>query len=212
MTKLWGPLGWMTLHSISLNYPDNPSPADKGLVKQFIDEYAQCITCPSCKNHFTGLFHTYIQRYRNWADSKFDLFLFVVRAHNSVNKRLDKPILQSVADCLETIKSNTRDTSLREFRQKYITYLFQNWAAFKTGEGFIMVGAAKNLQRINNEYWNLREVDLASIKFPEEDVTTPISDNTLTPRISSSIPQFHKGMNISVGFRIKGGRLQLGSR
>lgn len=212
MTKLWGPLGWMTLHSISLNYPENPSPADKGLVKQFIDEYAQCITCPSCKNHFTGLFQTYIQRYRNWADSKFDLFLFVVRAHNSVNKRLDKPILQSVADCLETIRSNTRDTSLREFRRKYITYLFQNWSAFKTGEGFIMVGAAKNLQRINNEYWNLREVDLASIKFPEEDVTTPISDNTLTPRISGNIPQFHKGMNISVGFRIKGGRLQLGSR
>ena len=212
MSKLWGPLGWMMLHSISLNYPEHPTPADKAIVKQFIDEYAQCISCPSCKNHFTGLFQTYIQRYRNWADSKFDLFLFVVRAHNSVNKRLDKPVLKTIEECLQTIQSNTRDTTLRDFRQKYISYLFRNWGAFKTGEGFIMMGAAKNLQRINNEYWNLREVDITSIKFPEEDVITPISDNTPTPKISNGIPQFYRGSQISVGFRIKGGRLQLGNR
>ena len=211
MSKLWGPLGWMTLHSISLNYPDFPTASDKGVVKTFLDEFAKCISCPSCKDHFTGLFQSYIQQNPTWADSRFNLFLFIVRAHNSVNKRLDKPIIKSVSDCIETIKSNVRNASLREFRQKYIAYLFRNWSLYQTGEGFLMMGAAKTLQRINNEYWNAREVDFSTLNFPEEDVTIVISDTSPIPRASVGFPQVNRGMNISVGFKFRGGRLQLGN-
>jgi len=42
-TKIWGPLGWMTLHSISAIYPEKPSFADMEILKKFMDFFAATI-------------------------------------------------------------------------------------------------------------------------------------------------------------------------
>jgi len=34
---IWGPHAWIFLHSISLEYPDNPTNIDKNNMKNFID-------------------------------------------------------------------------------------------------------------------------------------------------------------------------------
>ena len=77
MTKLWGPLGWMTLHSVSAIYPESPSQEEKVLLNSFVEAFKETITCPTCKNHFTRMFHTYKIIHPEWNSSRFDLFLFV---------------------------------------------------------------------------------------------------------------------------------------
>jgi hypothetical protein len=212
MRQLWGPLGWMTLHSISLNYPETPSLEDKAILKQYLDAFAECISCPTCKSHFLGIYKTYTQQNVNWSSSRQELFLFIVRAHNSVNRRIDKPVLQTVSDCLETIKLNSKNTTLYEFRQKYIQYLTRNWSVYQDGEGFMAMHNVKIMQRINNEFWNLREIDISQVKLEEAEITRSIEDRRPIPRISANIPTFNRGSLPSVGFRIKGGTLQLGNK
>jgi hypothetical protein len=208
MTSRWGPMGWITLHSISLNYPVNPTHEDKGIVKRFLDRFAECITCPSCKNHFTTIFANYQRRHPEWANTRFDLFLFIVRAHNTVNKRLDKPILATVKDCLDTLKNISKITHFSVYRQNYMSYILTNWGRQFDGEGMIMANVGRDLIKINNEYWNLRETDINTIEFPEENVMEFVPENRpINPPGLGTI-----SLQRPVGFRIKGGKLSLGGR
>ena len=211
MTKYWGPLGWMTLHSISLNYPDTPSVEDKQILIRFMDNFTESITCQYCQSHFKTIFQTYKGLFPSWNSSKYDLFVFIARAHNTVNKRLDKPLIRTVAECLETIKSNTKNTSLSGFRQSYINYLISNWSRELSGEGRLKIGHSKQLQKINNEYWSFREVDIDSLNFPETDVLFDIEQRSVLPKATGGLPSIYKGSLPIVGFRFSGGKLKLGN-
>lgn len=211
MTKYWGPLGWMTLHSISLNYPDTPSVEDKQILIRFMDNFTESITCQYCQSHFKTIFQTYKGLFPSWNSSKYDLFVFIVRAHNTVNKRLDKPLIRTVAQCLETIKSNTKNTSLSRFRQSYINYLISNWSRELSGEGRLKIGHSKQLQKINNEYWSLRETNINSLNFPETDVLFDIEQRSVLPKATGELPSIYKGSLPIVGFRFSGGKLKLGN-
>ena len=211
MTKYWGPLGWMTLHSISLNYPDTPSVEDKQILIRFMDNFTESITCQYCQSHFKTIFQTYKGLFPSWNSSKYDLFVFIARAHNTVNKRLDKPLIRTVAQCLETIKSNTKNTSLSGFCQSYINYLISNWSRELSGEGRLKIGHSKQLQKINNEYWSFREVDIDSLNFPETDVLFDIEQRSVLPKATGGLPSIYKGSLPIVGFRFSGGKLKLGN-
>jgi len=210
MSRIWGPLGWMTLHSISLNYPENPSGEDKSILFSFMRSFAESITCPSCRSHFTNMFAMYKSRHPEWANSKFDLFLFIVRAHNTVNKRLDKPIIYTVADCIQTIVQNSKLTPLPVFRQNYINHVIRNYQRELTGEGRIRLGFIREVQKINYEYWNPREFSIADIVFPEANVTEFIEDNSRT--VQNVFSSTNIVIPLKVGFRLTGGKLKLGTR
>jgi hypothetical protein len=200
----------MTLHSISINYPENPTASDIATLNRFMDKFGECITCPACKDHFQGMFSTYKRYNPNWNSSRYELFLFVVRAHNSVNKRLDKPVIQTVADCIQTMKNNTAHNSFSIYRQKYITHVIRSWNSFQDSTGFIMASVARDMDTINRQYWSFRETDINTISFPEADIVTPIVDTTMVPRASEYGISIYKNTNVKVGF--KGGRLSLRSR
>jgi len=211
MTKYWGPLGWMTLHSISLNYPDTPSVEDKQILIRFMDNFTESITCQYCQSHFKTIFQTYKGLFPLWNSSKYDLFVFIARAHNTVNKRLDKPLIRTVAECLEKIKTNSVHTTLSGFRQSYINYLISNWSRELSGEGRIRIGHSKELQKINNEYWSLRETNIDSLNFPETDVLFDIEQRSVLPKATGGLPSIYKGSLPNVGFRFSGGKLKLGN-
>jgi len=209
MTRYWGPLGWMTLHSISLNYPVNPSKEDKQILIRFMNNFTESITCPNCQSHFKTIFQTYIGLFPSWNTSKYDLFVFIARAHNTVNKRLDKPLIRTVAECLEKIKTNSIHTSLTGFRQAYINYLISNWSGELTGEGRLRMGYAKEVQKINYQYWSLRETNINSLTFPETDVLFDIEQRSVLAKATMGIPSIYKGSLPNVGFRFSGGKLKL---
>jgi len=221
MTAIWGPLGWLTLHSISVNYPEIPKAEDKAIVKKFMDLFAETISCPSCKNHFTDIYRSYTTNTPNWADSRYNLYLFVVRAHNTVNKRIDKPRPSTVAESLTMLQMATKLKKPSEYRNSYIKYLLNNWAREGGGEGMIQTRNVREMQKINEQYWNLRETPFDNLRFPESDILTPIVS---TPRFerayylpsppnptvgNSSLHITPLGQPPSVGFKFKGGRFSL---
>jgi hypothetical protein len=208
MTQIWGPLGWMTLHSISLNYPDEPMQNDKSILDSFMKNFADSITCPSCRSHFQSILKLYKLNHPEWNSSKFQLFLFIARAHNTVNKKLDKPILYTVADCLEKIKLNSKLTPLPLFRKNYINHVIRNWQREFNGEGRIMVGLIKEVEKINDLYWSIREPDINLIVFPEANVVEFIEVNKTQ---SVGLYSFISASTLNkVGFKITGGKLRLG--
>lgn len=207
-TKFWGPLGWMTLHSVSAIYPENPSQEERVLLERFVECFRESITCPHCKSHFTGMLNMYRKKHPEWSSNRYNLFLFVCRAHNTVNKRLDKPIIQTLNGCIETLKNATKVTSPAQYRTAYINYLIQNWTKEFTGDGAIALGYARDLRRINEEYFNPRDKGYDAIYFFENgSVTEFIAEDPTRYDAGQNVPNATVFMNSKIGF--KNGKLRL---
>lgn len=215
MTSVWGPMGWMTLHSISLLYPENPTPNDKQILMSFMKAFAECITCQYCERHFKVIFENYTRSHPEWANSRFDLFLFIARAHNTVNKRLEKPLKSSVQECLDAIAMASQYTTLTQFRKNYIDYVIQRMTAEMGGDSMIKAGYGREMRRINDTYWNSKITTDTSKFDMNANVLEFISENATSMRLllggSNSRPSVLSTENIPrVGFR--GGRLRLTTR
>lgn len=210
-TKFWGPLGWMTLHSISAIYPNNPTSEEKLLLEKFIENFRESITCVHCKGHFTGMLNTYRRSHPEWNASKFDFFLFVCRAHNTVNRRLDKPILPTLQACIDRLQEIEKVTPMSVYRTAYINYLMQNWTREGTGEAFMFLGCAKTLSKINNEYFAPRDegfsklvflADASVTEFIPEDARRYDTGSKNVPNAASFTPTMRIGLVGGV-FRIR---------
>jgi len=53
ITKIWGPLVWTALHTISFNYPVNPTVEDKKNYKDFIYSLRYVLPCKYCRINLT---------------------------------------------------------------------------------------------------------------------------------------------------------------
>lgn len=87
---VWGPKLWFVIHTIALNYPNNPTYEDKRVTEEFFNNLKYTIPCGKCKIH-------YRQRLErnpiiNYLDSKESLFRYTIDIHNQVNKSLGKKI------------------------------------------------------------------------------------------------------------------------
>ena len=211
MTAVWGPMGWMTLHSISLLYPDNPSQNDKTILQAFLNDFANSITCPHCEKHFKTMFENYRKLHPEWSSSKFQLFLFIARAHNTVNKRLEKPLKKTVQECLDAFTQGTLYTSAVDFRRNYINYVAQRMAAEMSGDSMIKVGYAQSMRRTNESYWNSKiqgELDFDM----NANVLEFISDEPTSQRflMGGRIATVHNQPGMAnISFGLKGGRFRL---
>jgi len=211
MTSFWGPLGWMTLHSVSCIYPENPSSEDKQILTKYLLAFKETITCPKCQTHFASMLEMYKRSHPNWLNSRYEFFIFICRAHNTVNLRLDKPILPNLYDCLNTFQSNTKVTSAAHYRQSYLNYLTNNWGREQSGEGLMRLSSVREMRKINEHYWTPREIDLNTVVFlADTDVSHPILQDSYRYSPSPSIPVFANNPNMHIGF--KNGRLKLGGR
>jgi len=207
-TKFWGPLGWMTLHSISAIYPENPTAQEKLILSNFMESFRESITCVHCKGHFTSMLNTYKRIHPEWNASRFDFFVFICRAHNTVNKRLDKPIFPTLNDCIERLKLNTQQNSTATYRNAYITYLIGNWSREFTGDGAIFLQNAKTMKKINDEYFTPRDQGFTNLTFDKDaSVVEFIPENPRLYHVGPNLPNAVTFSNIRVGF--VGGRLKL---
>ena len=56
LTNVWGPLLWVTLHTISFNYPVNPSKQDKEHYRNFILNLVHILPCRYCRDNLKSNF------------------------------------------------------------------------------------------------------------------------------------------------------------
>tara|TARA_Y100000389_G_scaffold195770_1_gene227669 strand:- start:978 stop:1364 length:387 start_codon:yes stop_codon:yes gene_type:complete len=84
--EIWGPHAWIFLHTITLNYPENPTYQDKQSHRFLFESLKNTIPCPKCREHYKEN----LIRYPIQLDSKKDLINWLINIHNQVNIKNNK--------------------------------------------------------------------------------------------------------------------------
>lgn len=88
----WGPALWTTLHTMSFNYPEQPTEEEKAQYRDFFHALKYVLPCGECRRHYAnGIEKTY--PLEPALKNRDTLSRWLVDFHNVVNKRLNKPIV-----------------------------------------------------------------------------------------------------------------------
>jgi hypothetical protein len=87
--NIWGKCGWVLIHSIAVNYPNNPSPSEKENTIKFFTLLGDMLPCRYCRQHY----HENLKTIPINADSKMDLIWWTIDLHNKVNIITGKKVL-----------------------------------------------------------------------------------------------------------------------
>ena len=212
MTAIWGPLGWMTLHSVSTLYPERPTPSEKSLLTSWLDMFRDTITCVHCKSHFTTMLQNYRMRFPNMLNSRQDFAMFAFRAHNAVNARLSKPVYNSLDECMTQLKNNIKTRTAKEYRDAYLVHIRKYWGSLQDISGIVAVKKILEMRKIETDYFVSRDNNF-EITLLADSVTVPrslVEADTYgqTPRDAPAV-RFKPGENTRAGFKIQGGRMRL---
>jgi hypothetical protein len=82
----WGPAAWLFLHSVTFQYPENPTDQDKNNYKIFFDSLQNILPCPNCREHY----QKNLKENPMNLESRESLIKWVIDLHNAVNKKNSK--------------------------------------------------------------------------------------------------------------------------
>ena len=93
-SKIWGPPTWFFLHSVTFNYPNNPTYKDKMKTFDFFNNLQYILPCEICReNYKKNLKELPITPF---LDSKQNLISWLIKIHNMVNIELKKPVMNEI--------------------------------------------------------------------------------------------------------------------
>ncbi len=100
LTSVWGPTLWHSLHTISFNYPVNPSIEEKHNYKNFIINLQYVLPCKFCRINLKTNFKQLPLTLKNMENR--DLFSrYIYDLHELINKMLNKKSGLSYCDIRE---------------------------------------------------------------------------------------------------------------
>lgn len=182
------------------NYPESPSASEKALVSQCIELFRDTITCPTCEGHFTELLISYKSIYPYYLDSRTEFILFSYRAHNTVNRRLDKPIYHRVEECEEVYTKNITSRPAAEYRVAYLNHIQRYWASMRDMTGIAKLRKVLEMRNIEIQYWAPRETPPGNL--------TNISVSPIPEKLASPSQSLQFGRPPSAAVSFTGGRLR----
>lgn len=201
MTSIWGPLGWMTLHSTACAYPELPTPSEKELMSSWLELFRASITCPSCRDHFTSLLNNYRIHFPGMLNSRQDFVIFTFRAHNAVNRRIHKPLYTSVEECISTLRNIVKIRSAREYRNTYLAHITRHWKVMQDVNGIVVLKKIQEMKRIEAEYVSQRDTNF-EVQLRPDIVVLPHDSLERSNEVQVQRPIFLGNVNASAGFRI----------
>lgn len=213
MTAVWGPMGWMTLHSVSTIYPERPTQSEKDLLTTWLGLFTESITCQHCRDHFRSMHGNYRAKYPGYLDSRQAFAMFVFRCHNVVNARLSKPVYATLEECMSVLKTNIKTRSAQDYRISYVNHLTRFWSTIQDTTGITTLKKVYEMKKIEIDYFGPRdtkfEVDLRDdgVVIPRhwvEHIPGGQSAEVPTPRL---LPRPND--QTRAGFRMVGGRIRL---
>ena len=89
MTAIWGPAIWHSIHTISFNYPVDPTPEDKIRYYKYFKYLGKVLPCKYCRDNYkTNLKSTHYGM--KVFENRDTLSRWVYNLHENVNKMLGK--------------------------------------------------------------------------------------------------------------------------
>ena len=213
MTAVWGPLGWMTLHSVATCYSETPTQTERELMYSWLDMFRDTITCPHCREHFTAMLQTYRATFPGMLNSRQDFALFTFRAHNAVNRRLRKPIQATLEDCMATLQTNVKTRTAKDYRISYFNHVARHWKSWQDISGIVALKKVNELRKIDIDYIQPRDTNFAISLLPDVVV---LPQDALEPREPGepevkrpgvALPRGQQG--VRAGFRITAAGIRL---
>ena len=125
MTKIWGPLAWTFLHTISFNYPVNPTLEDKKHYMDYVLNLQYVLPCKYCRMNLSNNFKKKpIQMCHMANRDTFSRYIYDL--HETVNKMLHKKSNLTYCDVRERyehFRSRCTDEKPKVFTFKKSTSL-----------------------------------------------------------------------------------------
>ena len=89
LTNVWGPSLWLFLHTISFNYPVNPTKKDKERYKKFISLLQYILPCRYCRENFKNNLKS-LPLSNNVFKSRNNFSKYLYKLHEHINTMLGK--------------------------------------------------------------------------------------------------------------------------
>ena len=88
--KFWGSGAWLFLHSITMNYPKEPTDQDKQIYVKFFKDLQDIIPCEKCGYNYGRHLKDY--PIEKALETRETMIQWLIQIHNEVNKELGYPI------------------------------------------------------------------------------------------------------------------------
>jgi hypothetical protein len=174
----------------------------------WLDMFRDTITCPSCREHFTSTLANYRSQFPNMLQSRHEFVMFTFRAHNAVNRRLKKPIYNSVDECMAVLRSVIASRPASEYRTAYLSHITRHWKTFQDISGIVALKKIQEMRRIDAEYVVSRDTNF-TVTLRADVVVLPQAMLDKTAEAQPSRRAFVPSINTTAGFRITSGGLRL---
>jgi hypothetical protein len=92
-TNVWGPAGWLFLHSIAQNYPWNPNAEKRKSYLKFFKTLAEVLPCGNCRDSYRSYITTMgLDTYLDYSKLKdrFTCTRWLYNVHSKVNEAIGK--------------------------------------------------------------------------------------------------------------------------
>lgn len=202
-------MGWMTLHSVATCYPETPSQSERELMYSWLDMFRDTITCPNCRDHFTAMLQVYRSSFPTMLNSRQDFVIFTFRAHNAVNRRLRKPIFNSVEECMTTLQTNVKSRSAADYRVSYLNHITKYWRSWQDVTGITALRKISEMRKIEATYLQARDTNFNLTIRPDvvvlpKDALEPTEEGAPSPmRMATPIGTPGRMRLTATGFRIR---------
>jgi hypothetical protein len=140
-------------------------------------------------------------------NSRQTFMIFTFRVHNSVNRRLNKPLYRSVGECYETLRAVVKTKATREYRLAYYTHIRQQWKLYQDAAGMSALRKIGDMMKIEAEYAGSRS---NNFEIPIADDVVVIGDMP-APTVGE-LPDIRPQQSQAVGRRLRfaGGVMKFG--
>jgi hypothetical protein len=89
VTSTWGPAMWHYLHTISFNYPTNPTKLQKNKYKQFLNNLQYTLPCKYCRINLTNNYKKFPLKDEIFINRE-SFSRYIYNLHELINKMLGK--------------------------------------------------------------------------------------------------------------------------
>jgi len=123
LTTVWGPPMWHYLHTMSFNYPVNPSEKDKQHYSEFIKKLQYVLPCGKCRKNLGNNFKR-LPFLKSHMKSRTTFSKYIYDLHELVNAMLQKKsnlTYEEVRDRYEHFRSRCSNTKKRIKKEKGCT-------------------------------------------------------------------------------------------
>ena len=89
LTTVWGPSTWHLLHTMSFNYPVNPTCADKQNYRNFVLNLQNVLPCGKCRKNLKKNFKKLPLTWK-CMENRHKFSMYIYKLHELINKMLNK--------------------------------------------------------------------------------------------------------------------------